>query len=129
MSVHVLVRMSVYVSVYMFVHMYVDTSVYLSVHVSVCLSTCLSIRMSIYLSMLLPTYHIYCITTLLDSLHHFIWLFVQQAMQELQMIFDADAQDAKIAGMRDELANLKHELLLLEMQLVDQLEVITERGS
>ena len=39
------------------------------------------------------------------------------------MIFDTDAQDAKIATMRGELSDLKHELLLLEMQLVDQLEV------
>ncbi|XP_062508363.1 dynein regulatory complex subunit 3-like isoform X2 [Corticium candelabrum] len=52
--------------------------------------------------------------------------FKKKAMQELQMIFDADAQDAKIAGMRDELANLKHELLLLEMQLVDQLEEVNK---
>lgn len=46
-------------------------------------------------------------------------------MKELQTIFDADAQDAKIATARSELSNLKHDLLLLEMQLVDQMEVMT----
>jgi hypothetical protein len=52
--------------------------------------------------------------------------FKKRVMKELMTIFDTDAQDAKIATMRSELSDLKHELLLLEMQLVDQLEEVNK---